>query len=149
MLLEEEFNPKEYLKRLKLIDIYIRQRREELKSLKDTVDSLPVDYSTERVQTSLSGDSIPDIVVKIISLENEIKDQIQYYAGVKHKIIDEIQNLHNDIYIRILYKRYVEYKSLEQIAVEMKYSYDHIRRTHGYALQEFKRCHTMSHLNVV
>lgn len=149
MDLDKYKNPKEYLRSLKALDIYIKQKKEELIKLKETADSISIDYSSERVQTSASGDSIPNLVVNIISLEKEICNQIQLYLDTRHRIIDEIQRLNNDIYIRILYKRYVEYKTLEQIAVEMEYSYDHIRRIHGYALQEFKRCHTMPHLNVL
>lgn len=132
-------NPKEYLRSLKALDIYIKQKQDELNALKTTADSISVDYSAERVQTSLSGDSIPDLVVKIISMENEIYNQIHIFLDTRHRIIDEIQSLHNDIYIQILYKRYVEYKPLEQIAVEMSYSYVHVRRQHGLALLEFKK----------
>ena len=123
-------NPKEYFRSLKALDIYIKQKQEELTAIKATADSISVDYSSERVQTSLSGDSILDLVVKILSLENEIYNQIQIFLDTRHRIIDEIQSLHNDIYIQILYKRYVEYKPLEQIAVEMNYSYRQMRRLH-------------------
>ena len=41
--------------------------------------------------------------------------------------------------IDILYKRYVQYKSLEEIAVEMSYSYTRLRHLHGRALQGFKK----------
>lgn len=142
-------NPKEYLRSLKALDTYIKQKEEELIKLKDTADSISIDYSSERVQTSMSSDDIPDLVSKIIDLEKEIYRQIELFLDTRHRIIDEIQKLQNDAYIRILYKRYVEYKPLEQIAVEMNYSYRQIRRLHGYALQEFKRCPTMSHLNVI
>ena len=64
---------------------------------------------------------------------------IDRFVDLKNKIISEIQGLSNPVYIQILYKKYVEAKRLEVIAVEMSYSYDHIKHAHGRALQEFGR----------
>jgi len=45
----------------------------------------------------------------------------------------------NTKYLQVLYKRYVEYKSFEQIAVEMGYTYDYIRKIHIKALRNFEK----------
>lgn len=131
---------KDYLKRLKRLDTIIRQKQQEITDLRLTASSTGgFDYSKERVQSSPSGDA-PFVrpVLKIIELEQQINAEIDKFIAEKHKIINEIQSLKNSDYINFLYKRYVEYKSLEQICVEMNFSYDYIKHLHGYALQCFE-----------
>lgn len=131
-------NPKEYLRQLHRLELCIEQRQEELNRLRELIGCSTIDYG-ERVQTSLSADSIPNEVIRRAELEADISRKIERFLQLKHKIINEIQLLDNAVYVNILYKRYVEYKSLEEIAVEMNYSYIHIKRLHGYALLEFKK----------
>ncbi len=130
---------KEYLLRLHKADVIINQRIQEKADLRARLSSIgSFDYSKERVQTSLSGSAgYEKQIEKIIDLENEIDQLIDEYVDLKHKIIGEIHELQNSKHIEILYKRYVENKKLVQIAVEMDYSYNHIKHIHGYALQEF------------
>ena len=131
-------SPKEYLRHLRLLEVCIEQRQEELNRLRELIGCNAIDYG-ERVQTSPSADSIPNEVIRRAELEADISRKIERFLQLKHKIINEIQSLDNAVYVSILYKRYVEYKSLEEIAVEMNYSYIHIKRLHGYALLEFKK----------
>ena len=131
-------NPKEYLRQLRRLEVCIEQRQEELNRLRELIGCNAIDYC-ERVQTSPSADSIPNEVIRRVELEADISRKIERFLQLKHKIINEIQSLDNAAYVSILYKRYVEYKSLEEIAVEMNYSYIHIKRLHGYALLEFKK----------
>lgn len=131
-------NPKEYLRQLRRLELYIEQRQEELNRLRELIGCHAIDYG-DRVQTSPSADSIPNEVIRRAELEADISRKIERFLQLKHKIINEIQSLDNAVYVNILHKRYVEYKSLEEIAVEMNYSYIHIKRLHGYALLEFKK----------
>ena len=131
-------NPKEYLRQLHRLELCIEQRQEELNRLRELIGSHAIDYG-ERVQTSPSADSIPDEVIRRADLEADISRKIERFLQLKHKIINEIQLLDNAVYVNILYKRYVEYKTLEEIAVEMNYSYRQIKRLHGLALLDFKK----------
>lgn len=82
-------------------------------------------------------------MVKILELENEIDCLIDNYVDLKHKIIGEIHELQNSKYIEILYKRYVEEKRLEEVAVEMNYTFQYVILLHGYALKEFSEKHSI------
>lgn len=93
----------------------------------------------DKVQTSPALDRLGNDVSEILELEEEIRQEIKRYNDIKHKIINEIHSLNNRLYIEILYKRYVEFKSLEEIAVEMNYSYQWIKSNHGYALLNFSK----------
>lgn len=131
---------KEYLQQLRRLDTVIDQKIKELDDLK--VKSTCIggfDYSKERVQTSPSGDApYVRIIHKIIELEEEINREIDEFVDRKHKIINQIQGLDNPNYIKLLFKRYVEFKKFEEIAVEMNFTYQYVVELHGYALKDFQ-----------
>ena len=87
--------------------------------------------------------------IKIEQKKDELERLKAAAESISANTESEIQSLDSPVYIDILYKRYVEYKTLEEIAVEMSYSYRQVLRLHGLALQDFKRWHTMSHLSVL
>lgn len=140
--------PKEYLRQIRLFDICIRQKEAELAAMRSEIESMSAAVTGERVQTSVN-DKMSEKVSHIVDLEAMIIQDKEKFLRMKDRIINEIQSLDNSVYVDILYKRYVEYKQLEEIAVEMNYSYRQVLRLHGFALQEFKRWHTMSHSDVV
>ena len=133
---------------MRTAEIKIEQKEEELERLKSSLESISAGTDSERVQTT-PRDRLSEGITRIVDLEEEINSDLGALLMFRNKIINEIQSMDNPIYINILYKRYVQYKSLEEIAVEMNYSYRQILRLHGLALQEFERWHTMSHLHVV
>lgn len=127
---------KQYLQELKRLDTCIHQRLREKQSLYDsTVGAVRTDK--ERVQASANADALPNLIARIETLEKEIDRQIDDYIQLKHRIINQIHGLGNEAYISVLHKRYVEFKRLEEIAVEMNYTYSYARALHGKALMEF------------
>lgn len=136
----EKKTPKEYLRQLKTAEIKIEQKEEELERLKASLESISTGTDSERVQTT-PRDRLSEEVPIIADLKEEIKSDIKALLILKNKIINEIQSMDNPVYINILYKRYVQYKSLEEIAVEMSYSYRQIKRLHGISLQGFRKCY--------
>lgn len=132
--------PKEYLQQVQKLDVMINQKIAEKSELRKFDGVLGIDYSGDKVQSSPKGDApFTKSVERIIDLEKEIDDMIDQYVNLKDQIINEIQSLSNVTYIEILYKRYIKYKKLEVIAVELGYSYQYVRVMHGYALQEFEK----------
>lgn len=138
---------KEYLNQLALLDMKINLKLKELDGLRTKLIGVgSVNYSDDRVQTSPKPDAqFAEILHNIECLEKEINDDIDKLVNRKHEIISQIQELKQPKQIEILYKRYVEYKSLEVIAVEMNYTYPYVRKLHGYALQEFEKRNKMLH----
>nr|DAG62639.1 MAG TPA: Protein of unknown function (DUF1492) [Caudoviricetes sp.] len=130
---------KEYLKQVETLDTKIQQKNIELDSLKDNAIGLGAfDYSKEKVQTSAS-ESMSGKVAKYVDLENEIHEDIERFTELRHKVIGQIHMLDDPKYINVLFKKYIEYKGLKEISKELGYSYDHIRRVHGWALLAFQR----------
>ena len=132
---------KEYLKKLKRLDTVITQKICELDDLRSMSTGIGgIDYSKDRVQTSPSADApFAKIVNRIADLNDEINQEIDTFTDEKHKIINQIQGLQDSKHIDILYKRYVEFKRLEIVAVEMNFTYQYVVEVHGYALREFQR----------
>lgn len=130
---------KEYLKQVETLDAKIQQKKIELDSLKGNAIGLGAfDYSKEKVQTSES-ESLSVKVAKYVDFESEIHEDIERFTELKHKVIGQIHMLDDPKYINVLFKKYIEYKGLKEISKELGYSYDHIRRVHGWALLEFQR----------
>lgn len=140
---------KEYLRQIKVLDLKIKQRTEEQIRLRsEALQNGSPELSADKVQTSISGDRMGDLMTTCADLEKEIKEMIMDFVILRHRIIGEIQALKDRRYVELLYLAYVDYKRLEEIACVMKktdgspYSYDHIARLHGEALQEFSKCHS-------
>ena len=83
------------------------------------------------------GDSkIEDCVIKIIELEESIKNDIEKLVDLKSEIMAVIKAVPNVEYQTLLEKRYLCFITWEQIAVDMNYSMQHIHRMHSNALKE-------------
>ncbi len=134
-------NAREYLEQLQKMDIAINQNIAWLYELKNIRKELKgVNYTSQKVKTSKSNRAdFEKTLLIIMDMEQNINDSIDKFVDQKNEIIKQIQSLDNHKYIQVLYKKYVEYKRLEEIAIEMHYTYQHIRRLHGYALKEFQR----------
>lgn len=131
---------KEYLRQLQRLDAVINQKIKESEDLKIKLSDVgSIDYSKEKVQTGFYKNAFFEkLIERRISLEEEINAEIDIFLDKKHEIINQIQSLKNTDYISLLYKRYVEFKRLEVISVEMKFSYNYIKHLHGYALKDFE-----------
>jgi len=143
-------NAKDYLKQLKKLDVMIQDMEEQLEFLHEQASSAgAIRYDKEKIQMTQVSSKLEELVLSYIELENEIKKERLTFQLKKQKIIHEIHEI-DDIegkYISVLYKRYVEYKSYELIAVEMNYSFDYVKELHRDALERFHRKHpTLSHL---
>lgn len=103
---------KEYLQQVKMIDVQIDQDKERL---------------LEATQTDKSKEQISKEIEKLIMIKNQV--------------IHEIRELHNADYVQILYKIYVENKTLKESAREMQKSYNYVLNVHKKALAAFEEAH--------
>ena len=143
---------KEYLRQLKSLEIKINQRRRERdRLLSDAMCNGSPRLTADKVQTSISGDTMGDKLAEAADIQREVEWLINRLIADRHRIIGEIHTLTDARYIQILYLHYVEGKKLEDVAEIMiktngkHYSYDHIASLHGMALQEFDRIILKSH----
>ena len=129
---------KEYLKQIELFDTKIRHRQVQLDELRIlALGNTSQHMDKPQVQTSTNGDQLESDVIRYVDLANDIEKMIDYYVDLKEQVIREIHSLNDRRYIDILFKRYVEYKSYEDISKEMNYNQDWIRQLHKQALEDF------------
>lgn len=95
-----------------------------------------ITYDKDRVQVSPSNHA-ENFMVKLAELGDEYAQMQMKYKLECDKRIAMINGLSNPIHVRILRKRYIDGKTFEEIAVALHYTYRHVTRLHGSALQEF------------
>jgi hypothetical protein len=140
-------NAKEYLQKIRLYDSRINNSLEELSDLEDMVLRITPVLKDDVVSSSGSQDKLGDTVAKICDLKAQINRDIDTYVDLKREAVDKLKKVEKTEYYDILHKRYVEFQSLEQIAVSMNYTYRWIRRLHGRALQAFEKVMNEGELN--
>lgn len=131
---------KEYLQQVYLIKRKIKRlqdRREDLRADLYSVKS-PSDLPEIRVQTSLTGDKMLELVAKVDELERGIIAEIDRLTDKKQQIISEIENVPNENHRQLLFERYILCLKWEQISIDMDKSIRWIYAMHGVALNQFK-----------
>lgn len=142
----KKLSAREYLGQLEELDININQNLERLADMKtNACNSSGIDYSKDRVQTSISGDKLGGSVTRYVSFEAQISTEIKRFVNAENQIISEIRGLHDGNYIRLLFKVYVQFKSLKVAADEMKMSYQYVRNIHKQALAAFENTYSNLH----
>lgn len=129
---------RQYLSQIEKYDNLIHNKiieEEQLNILSISVKSIPMG---EKVQSSSKQDPMGDMVAKIVDLRAEISKMATDFLEQKQEIIRTIEEVEDPILYAILFKRYVEYKTLLSIADELGYSEITIKRLHLKALKEIK-----------
>lgn len=130
---------KSYLKQIKLYDTRIDNKLEELKRLKDMVLRITSTMKDEVVSSSGNQDKFGDTMAKIVDLQTEINEVVDEYVDLKKAISDVIYKVPDADALAVLCKRYMQYKTWEQIADEMHMTYRNVCYIHGRALQIVNR----------
>lgn len=73
---------------------------------------------------------------------NQLNDLLDYYCTVRDDMNERLSKL-NGLEYKIAYMRFIEDKNYKEIASELEYSYDHIRRVAS------KTCHNHATLHLV
>lgn len=94
-------------------------------------------FNETTAHTNKTSDKVGDNAVILADLKNEWKTRWLEAERERLKIVDMI-NQQEDPYRTILMERYVHEKSFEEIAIEIKYSYDWTTHLHGEALKRFQ-----------
>ena len=124
-------------------------RKKDLESLALEHQIIEVETRLTRISPVLSdmpsshggNDKMTDGVAKLIELKEKLNRKIDETCEDKSKLYNLMGKIENITYRTILIQRYMNYKSFEQIAVDMNYSYQHVCRLHGQALIQFNNMH--------
>ena len=129
---------KEYLERIKWYDVMINSKLEELATLNSMVKRItPVMNTTGGGAGTGNQDKLGDTIAKIVDLQEEINKDVDMFVDMKTEATALLKKITKAEHFQVLHKRYVQYESFEQIAMEMKYTYRGVCYIHGRALQAF------------
>ena len=128
---------KEYLRQIKKNEEQIRQLENQLESVKLSMEEVS-SVAADRVRTkSAKADPVVNQIVKLNAIaEDVIKRKVKYEAA-KDRMIREIHSLSDATYVAILSMRYIEGRTIQEIADALNYSVDRIKHKHGEALEAF------------
>ena len=131
-------NAKEYLSQARYIDESINSKKEEIQNLYDLATRCTTTWSDmPRIQPN-GRSRMADCVMDMIEIENDIKKEMAELIRLKGEIRRTINLVGNIEYRSLLERRYLAYKTWEEIADELGYTVRHIHRLHGKALLEVK-----------
>ena len=130
---------KEYLEKIKWYDVLIDSKLEELTALNRIAKRITPVMNTTGGGVSGNQDKLGDTIAKIIDLQTEINRDVDNFVDRKREASRLLKKLENPLHYQILHKRYVLYKTFEQIAADTNYSYRNVTHAHGRALQAFDK----------
>lgn len=136
---EEIAEAKSYLKEIEKADKIIKNKVTELEQLRELATSITVNSNSDVVQTSGDVDRIGAVVEEIIDKENEFKFALEALSLLRQERITVIEQLDDIVEYDIIHKRYIQYKTLSEIAKEMNYSYVWICHKHNFALLQIQK----------
>lgn len=84
------------------------------------------------------GDKLGDAVARIVDAEARVDAEIELLIATEREIDRVIKSVDDDKLRTLLYERYINGKTWEQVAVRMNYSYRHTTKLHGTALNILK-----------
>lgn len=126
---------KAYLREIELLDAHINNKLNDLFTLRTMVTKITATISPVVVSGSGNQDKLGDAIAKIVDLQNEINQQIDKFVDSKREVSAVLEKLQDPDHVKVLHKRYIEYKPWEQIACEMCCTYRNVCYIHGKALQ--------------
>lgn len=106
---------------------------------KDAVFLRAIDYSKDRVSTADSRGGVEDTVIRIADAQGRVTGKINELIEAKQRAMKIIEGLPEGPHKAVMYNRYILLKTWESIAVNLNYSYRHVLRLHGDALNLLRK----------
>lgn len=129
---------REYLGRIRSENIKIKQKMEQLEMLQQAAISTGIKLDADRVQTS-PKEGTPEIIIKYLDLEAEIKIDVERREKVRDDVISMIHKLDDDKQVKVLYEKWVKGRKVEDIACDFPYSEKHTWRIYSEAMKEMEK----------
>ena len=98
-----------------------------------------IDTSSERVQTSHNTDRICDMVTEITTLEQEIEEENRKLWWRKIELRELLRNVHDAAPLRVLNQIYMQFKTVDQVAVDLKHTKRWVIEKHQIAVEIFEK----------
>ena len=135
---------KEFLSQAYRLDQRINDKIAQVADLNDLATKCTATLTGMPGSPTKSRESMSDVIAKIVDLQNEINADIDRLVDLKQDIVTAIKAVANLEYQTLLEKRYLRFKTWEQISVEMGYTVRTVYRMHDKALKKVQipeSCH--------
>lgn len=129
---------KEYLQQYRDAVRKVSAAQDHLDELRAMATRITPNYSSENGGTHQTGDKLGAAVARIVDAESRVSDELEYLEATEREVIRVINGVQNGTLSTLLYERYINGKTWEQIAVQLNYSWRQTCRLHGAALQAVK-----------
>lgn len=139
---------KDRFKRAYRLDEKIDSDIRELEQVRSMLYNVSAAYGSERVQTSMRGDKIPNCIARIEELETLIDREIDAFVDLKTQIRSEIESLENADENILMRYRYIEMMSWNDIQVKMRFGdgiegREQMFKIHGRALRKLDKAYDL------
>lgn len=124
-----------YLEQAYRIDQRINSKIEQVASLHNLATKANSTLTDMPGSPNRNIHRMEDIIVKIVDLENEINQDIDMLVDLKTEIMQVIKKVDDLELQTLLEQRYLNFRTWEQIAVDMGYNVRHLYRMHDKALK--------------
>ena len=131
-----------FLEEVESIDSIIANKLVEMQQWYDLATSITASMDGERVMSSGTKQKMADAVSKCLDAADEIPAQIDNLKAKKKMVTQTIEQLYSPMEYNVLHMRYIQYKTLQEIA-------DHYGKTYEWAKDTSKRAvyHVQAILN--
>lgn len=127
---------REDLKNYKYNQIWIKDQTEYIETQKETINRLNSILSDMPKGSRVVYDSEAEKIAELMDMFNELMQKIIKEKELQNKIVEQVNKIEFP-YRNILYKVYIQGKSLVTVASEMNYSYERMKHMNGIALLKF------------
>ena len=131
-------NGKECLQQIQVMDVTIIQKVKQLEEMRRMYSYLRGTRVGVGSKSSGISEGFTKASNKMLDLELSLTRKIEVFQLMKNECIEMIHSLQKPEYMEVLYKRYVEYKTVERISYEMNYTYKYTSQLLTKALKAFE-----------
>jgi RNase H-fold protein (predicted Holliday junction resolvase) len=131
----EKVEAKEFLKQPERLDLRIKNKLIEKQQWKEIALGITANMDGERVQSTGAKSKMAEAVIKCVDMEAEIDSLVDELIDTKKEVIQTIERLDSPTEYNVLHMRYIQYKSLQEIADHYHRDYGWATTTHGRALK--------------
>ena len=125
---------KEYLSQARGAEQRIEALRERIIRYEDMATAGTTHYR-KGPRSTRRAKGVGDYACELADLAGELRERLNGYARLVSEIERAIDDVPDIRYRDLLRYRYLNGMTWERIAVEMGYTWEYVRRLHGYALQ--------------
>lgn len=127
-----------FLEQPRRLDTIIQNKLIEKNQWREMATNITANTNGERVQSSGVKEKMADAVIRCVDMEAEIDRLVDRLVETRKEVIRTIEQIDSPIEYNLLHMRYIQYKSLQEIADYYGKDYGWATTTHGRALSHVR-----------